>query len=446
MKKLLYMLLGIFAIGFIACKRSTSVYQSNVAQITSFRLMGQDSFPGLAAATFQVEDLYGVGLIRVKDSIKYGTRLTSVVPKMTFGATPSSVVFSYGTPTTYASFTGSQAIDFSQTPMQVTVTSQDGSVTKTYDIQVYAHKVNPDLVVWKQLNPQIYTPTNTEQHLLEHGNQLKLFVSDGSKIDLYTSGDGETWTQQATNLPATSRIKQIFAEGDSLYYLSGANIYASLDGQTWLQRTAPTGINIAAQLMTMAGKTLLVQNNADRSMALWSWKNRVFTDEHVTLDTVKFPVSGFAPVLFSRTGLRQQGLVLGGYDRHGDMVNGIWNIEYIPDYSTTDQGTFRVANFAAGRIIENIADATLLWYCNSLYKIGGIDAAGNIADSLIYVSKDEGISWAVADTANIKLPTQFGKRYATSGLIREADNSMLLVGGKNISGSLSDVWRGRLNQ
>ncbi len=74
-----------------ACNQSsTTSSTSSVAQLSAFSFAKNDSMPGLAQAVFTVEERLDTGLVWNKDSMLYGTRLDSVVPRFVFAATPGA--------------------------------------------------------------------------------------------------------------------------------------------------------------------------------------------------------------------------------------------------------------------------------------------------------------------------------------------------------------------
>lgn len=84
----------VLALGLmISCDNEKIVSYYSTATISSFKFASNDSFPGLAEATFVVDNLPDTGRIYLKDSIRYGTPLDSVVPVITFTNTVSGAVY-----------------------------------------------------------------------------------------------------------------------------------------------------------------------------------------------------------------------------------------------------------------------------------------------------------------------------------------------------------------
>lgn len=93
MKRYIPILIAILAVAVSGCSKSNSTTTtSSVAQLSTFYFAANDSFPGLAKATFKIEERIDTGLVYNQDSIQFGTPLDSVVPKFTFAATPGSAI------------------------------------------------------------------------------------------------------------------------------------------------------------------------------------------------------------------------------------------------------------------------------------------------------------------------------------------------------------------
>ena len=112
------------------CDKKTESTPSSMAQLSAFSFAAIDSMPGLAAAVFKVEERLDTGLVWNKDSMLYGTKLDRVVPRFTFAATPGAA--SLALPDTTVQLTGYDTLDFTKSPIYLTICSQDNSTTKTY--------------------------------------------------------------------------------------------------------------------------------------------------------------------------------------------------------------------------------------------------------------------------------------------------------------------------
>ena len=141
-------LLVLSAFELFSCdKERTSNQTSDVAQLTSFYFADIEDMPGLAEAKFKIDERLDTGLVTNQisqyDSMRYGTSLKKVVPKFTFAASPGSATMHLGDTTIELS--GTDTLDFTKTPIYLTIVSSDLSNTKVYEIKTTVHTVDPDL-------------------------------------------------------------------------------------------------------------------------------------------------------------------------------------------------------------------------------------------------------------------------------------------------------------
>ena len=156
MKRFLYIFACALTVILTGCEGGSSYYNSTayIARLSAFQFAKNDSMPGLQAAVFTIEELIDTGLVWNQDSILYGTRLDSVVPRLTFAATPSAAWIT--TPDTVCNLTGYDTLNFTKTPIYLTIVSSDKTNTKTYEIRATVHQQDPDLYTWTTLTDNIY--------------------------------------------------------------------------------------------------------------------------------------------------------------------------------------------------------------------------------------------------------------------------------------------------
>ena len=212
---------------------STTTQPSSVAQLSAFAFASNDSMPGLAAAVFTIEERLDTGLVWNKDSILYGTRLDSVVPRFVFAATPSATLLQLGD--TSIRLTGYDTLNFNKRPIYLTIKSQDGSTTKVYEIRATVHTVDPDLYDWTTLCTGIYPTDDSEQRVVELNDDFMMIANNGFEYTVFSSADGANWSSlgNPTGLPAGTKVRQIISDGTTLYYGQGNAIYTSTDALNW---------------------------------------------------------------------------------------------------------------------------------------------------------------------------------------------------------------------
>ncbi len=439
MKRFLY-LLSITAVLLCACSRSTETTQVNrsLAQLKSFYFVKNDSMPGLAKAVFTVEERNDTGLVWNRDSILYGTSLKRVVPRFTFAATPDAAYLTMND--TIHVLTGYDTLDFTKTPIYLTIRSADKSNIKTYEIRATVHQADPDLYTWTQLSAGVLGRDDCDQRVVETGNYFTMLTSNGFDLRAYRSEDGASWEDVGTmkGLPAGTKVRQIVSDGTTLYYGQDSMVYTSTDAVTW------TGKKVSHPITTLLlywNKHVwaLVQNNKKYELA------------YIEQDTLKlsglqpkadFPVSDFGTVCFISSSLRERAMIIGGFAENGLALNTRWNLEYSSHIK--ENNGYRLQEYSQDRpSFQSMTGISIVYYNNQLLLFGGVDGNMTYLGRDVLVSTDEGLNWTKADTTKNRLPEAYQARQKLSTIVRE--NSIFIFGGEDSEQTYSDVYRGRLN-
>ena len=98
-----------------------------------------------------VEDRIDTGLIRCKDSLRYGTSLERVIPKFVFNGGYPAAAYLY-MDTTVITLTGNDTINFEAANILLRIYSQDQTAQKWYRIQLYVHQVDPNQFTWHEVD------------------------------------------------------------------------------------------------------------------------------------------------------------------------------------------------------------------------------------------------------------------------------------------------------
>ena len=439
MKRFIY-IFGLLGIIFLsACEKSSSTTDtSSIAELKAFAFAANDSFPGLAKAVFTIEERLDTGLVWNKDSMLYGTRLDTVVPKFTFTATPGSAVLV--TPDTTCLLTGYDTLDFSKGPIYLTIRSADKTVTKTYEIRATVHQIDPDLYEWTQICEGIYPVDDSEQRVVEIGQDFVMIVSNGFELHAFRSPNGESWTDmgEPTGLPAGTSVRQIISDGTTLYYGQGDMLYTSPDAITW------TGHSVQYPVQTMLlywneRVWALALNNESYELATWQADSLQLTGLQ---PQGEFPISDFATVTFQSPSLRERALIIGGFAQNGKSLNTRWNLEYSPH--TTENEGYRLEEFSIDRpAFTSLTGASVISYNDQLLMFGGVDDKMQYFGREILFSVNEGLVWEQVDSTKNQLPEVYQARQKQNAIVR--GSFIYLFGGQDATTTFSDVYRGKLN-
>ena len=438
MRKYFYIFFAIFLVILTGCEGgSSSSTPSSVAKLSSFYFAANDSNPGLAEAVFTIEERLDTGLVWNKDSMLYGTRLDSVVPRYIFAATPSAAWLKM--PDTLCALTGYDTLDFSKGPIYLNIRSADRSTLKTYEIRATVHHADPDLYSWTVLTPQIYEIDDSEQKTVELDDSFVLIKSNGFALHVYQSEDGAEWLDmgEPTGLPAGTNVRQIISDGTTLFYGQGNKIYTSTDALTWTAQTV--AYPVVTMLLYWNSLIWVLVNNSGYELAY-------IDNDGLVLSGMRpdgpFPVSDFGTVVFQSASLRERAMIIGGFSENGESLNTRWNLEY--STHPMPKGEYRMEEFSIDRpSFTRLTGISVIWYNNQLMMFGGVDEKMNYFGREILISTDEGLNWVKADSTKNQLPEVYSARQKQTAIVR--DEYIYLFGGQDADVSYSDVYRGYLN-
>jgi len=450
MKRLFYIFLPLVAL-LGACSSETGTTTSSDATVSSFSLRN-DSFPGLKATTFVIEHLADTGRIYPKDSILFGSRLDSVIPSITFSASPSAAYLIMRDTTILLS--GADTLDFNKQPIYLKVVASDAVTVKWYKIEAYVHQIDPYLFNWECLTPAFCTAEpGTQQALLVH-NRLYWFNNNGFATQAYSSLDGYDWTDlQVSGLPEHCDARHIvYSEQENRFlYAQDSTLYSSTDGATWIEeQPLDPGYRFVCLLYELNHLTWAILERANSTqwilayrdaMHQWNYPQGMFSGDTLPGN---FPLSDFATVTYTNDDGQQHALLMGGYDRKGQMSNGAWNIECVKRYNDDESVYYyRVADYGASDPNrDKLSGIALVWYDHKLYRFGGLNATGAISDTIRW-SNDEGYTFYKADTTKNFLPLPYTPRQLSS-VVTDGEY-LYLIGGRDFSTHYADVYRARLN-
>ena len=442
-------ILFILASSLVACEQSEVSETSDENRVHTFTFYEDTLNPGLTEAIYKIKhlDYPDTGLIYSQDSLRFGTRLDSVVPSITYKATPGSATFYLPNDTIVS--TGYDTLDLTQGPVYLQVFASDMKTERWYKIDINVHKINPDLYVWENLVDNIFPQQNCETKAFYIKDQFVLFVNNGLSTQIYTSKDATNWAQSnttLTGLPTPCHVRDIVLHDNQLYYIDKDKLYASADIYNW-EETDYSGSTFEPINMLLSYNNLawcIVQDTTTKQLALATIQNNQITPQTNIEDYEDgyipntFPISDFAATSFTCSSERPRAIVVGGRNFNGDPVNSRWSFEYIPD-----ENKYRLKDFTISQPSFNtLTGASIIQYDGKLMMFGGIDNNLEWNSTMLY-SKDEGMNWQIPDTACNQLPMEYQSRQNQSVIVNQ--KSIYLIGGQSNTTSFSDVYRGRLN-
>jgi len=442
-------LLSSFVVLLSACldtTTETTAISSNPCFV-SLTFAANDSIPNIEDAVFTLEydALLNDSIIVNLDSLPYQTRIDSVNPTFSFYSTAGArLIFEKDS----VDISGTDTIDFSQS-VKLRNYASDGVTSKAYNIKVNVHKVEPEWYVWSKVI-DLDTHQATSQKAIVLKNILFYYLNNGTTNYLYKSADGYNWTTApVSNLPNNVTFSDLTAFNDSLYITDNNFIYKSANGSDWTAQSV-TNYNVKSILFSLNSKLWAVtQSKSDNSKYYFANSSDGIVWAVITSNVIpdRFPVNDFSALSFSsRTG-KPKAIVIGGTDSESKIMS--WS---------TENGTYWTTFSIENNTLDTLATgASIIPYDNKLLLFGKrTDKVSNHFKQSI----DEGLSWQIPDSTYNYLPTNYNYRSYQSAIVfkpatynatiplveKQTTNRIFVIGGKNETGILSDIWTGKLNR
>lgn len=441
--------LFILAILFIAsCSNNTKIANpSSDASIKALSIQYNDSSPKASTAVFTINDVDS--LIFNKDSLPYGTKVDSLYLNITFSSSLGFVMNdTISESNYYTSTVTSNHFNFTK-PVKITNLASDGKSTKTYQIEVRVHKVDPYLTTWSELNSNVLSLPAQNQKAVLLNNIFYFFHNYDSYNALYTSSDGINWSSQPapSNLPLDAKIRQMLVYNDSILLLyNGNTIYKSANGIDWKKYTLSGDPNYDYQALLFSFKDKLwavAQNKTDKTIRMASSLDGIHWNFSGQRTFTNFPVSDFASVSFKPTIGRKKVLVVGGINAQGNILNTRWSAEDVANSDTLYWVNLQNSYFK----MDYIMKSGIEYYGNKLLLFGGTNDAGDVVDGKkqLRQSIDQGLTWVVPDSTQNLMPDHYVYRSNASIINDSKNNTLYIIGGNTDTKPLADVWKIKVN-
>lgn len=392
---------------------------------------------------------YDNGLIYNADSLPVGTDISALKVTIDFLNTVNSAIFNITGATVQAdtaiNYTTSMtnSLDFTGRTV-LTVTSQDKSQVKDYEVKVLVHKVNPDTLIWNESwrrDLPGYRYTAIGHKVVKQGDVYRVLNYNGYESFLFTASTPNQieWSKESVTLPFVPQVQSLVATDDALYMLDTDGVlYTSTDGHEWTS----CGVTWHSVLGTYD----------DRVLGIIHGDDGYYHDEYphsynFTPSAVEdgFPVSHSSGMILTdnKWTISQQAMVVGGLDSNGKALSDVWGY---------DGNSWGKINNIHSNVIPALTDATLFAYYTyksakgvrryvrqeTWYLMGGKKADGTLNDK-IYLSDTQGISWREGGTT-LSQPGFMPKFYGAQAFVQF---ETLTVGGYNAPrrvSSLTSSW------
>lgn len=452
--KLLFAAFSVVILG--SCNESNTTYidesASANAQIYSLTLaaipttsLDTVNFKSLANTRFAIDQLRA--LIYNPDSLPYKTRLTKYLPTFKFD-NPSKIEVLYPKDSV-VSWTSADSIDFSLHP-QIRVIPANGNAanSRTYNIDIRIHKVDPDSLVWTNMTASHILPNTTEeQKTLLIGSMFYTFSIDyNNTFNLYTldkSATAPNWTKSTTTgIPNSVKLGSITYFNNTFYAVDASeNSYVSTNGVSWSQKNS----NIHSILGVLPSRTsstdslLLVVKDAGKYVFAKTFDmqnifivNKLSSDVDSNEIPVGFPSEGFTSVTtYEKYNLNVNDLlaVTAGVDFNNKETNLTWSFR-------EGTGRLEVVSNQSNNTFASVSGISTFVYNGYIYAL---------TNNLFYTTTSLGAYWTKGSLKQVLYPEM--PKASAQNVIVDEDNYIWIFGGVFDSNKaiVRQVWRGRIN-
>lgn len=411
----------------------TFSFPANLA-VSSFSLAADYHNPGLDSAYFSIDLQHGV--IFNADSLRKGTNVSKVVPKITFNSTVSEaiIVMSGGT-------TRQGEVDYQKNPtdsidftgdVTLRIQAADGSISTSYRIKVNVHKENPDTLIWNELassripsrmsDPKAIRTLETEEGIVS-----LIEEKDGSLTKACSATpENPVWTVTEVNLPFTPRVRTLNVVDNDLWILAG-------DGRLWkgssdLSAWEATDEYWDVMLGAYTGSVVGIRTENGK---------RVFA-QHPALDLIPsqipqdFPLSGMSNLvtLQNKWTVSPVAFFAGGVAADGKSSDTTWAFDGSEWIRLCEGGVpaLQGASIIPYYNYRRSADGKTMNEYNVWMLLGGRLESGEL-NRTVYVSYDNGVNWAKG-VSTLQLPAQIPAFMDCDHIVADIEHT----------GNLSDAW------
>lgn len=412
-----------------------AITYSNVA-VSKFSLLPNKSIINNLDSVFFSIDLEK-GLIFNADSLPKGTKVSRLVPEITFvgGMTKAELIFTKDNRTdTTVNFLANKtdSIDFTH-PVKLEVTAADGTSSFSYTIKVNVHLTDPDTLIWDKLEsaalPSRYSDPVAQKTLHFNGKYLCLIEEYNAQLTLSETADLNTgnWTKNEIEFGFVPIVDSFIATEKEMFLLDvEGSLYSSGDGTDW----TATGEIWTSIIGDYNGILLgLKENNGYLIHTAYPSQ----TEEVFNMPmSPSFPVSGISALGIIETKWSPTPIAIfaGGVTETGDLSSSIWGFDGVtwetinstplPALDSPMLARYMVYKDTPLPFREMAFEAWILF--------GGKTAEGILNDEM-FVSLDNGVNWSKA-SEYLKLPGEIPSLYGADILV--VDYSM--------STDLDDLW------
>lgn len=364
------------------------------------------------------------GVIFNADSLPVGTDVTKLVPVISYPSSASAVTLTQ----TGGKYTGeidyksnpSDSVDFSG-KVVLKITAEDKNSTRSYDIKVNVHKMEPDSLTWDHLAvipmPSRLGAPKQQKTIPYKGTSYTLLRESDESFTLAIATDllkGE-WKKDIPAFDFEPDVRTLNATSDLLYILDTAGVlHTSADGLAW-DNTGSVWTNIIGAY----GDAMLGICNEGGTLVHTCWPaDAGYYGAAVSSD---FPVKDYSDfVQFSnRWTTLPIGFMVGGRLADGSFTSKTWGFDgdhwavLSEDMTPPVAGATIVPYYVYRKTSSSLIQTEFsVWILIGGHRFDGKN------NRTIYVSYDNGVNWYAADK-QMQLPDHFPELWNLDGIVAE---------------------------
>ena len=339
----------------------------------------------------------------------------------------------------YELFVETDSFDYTQ-PLKILVTSTDGTYAREYKISLNVHTVDPNQLNWNKIAENPLASSADVRMSLKDGKLFVFSCDANGDVSLFTmsvSNFALCESEKVIGLPQVSNMNSLVLYAGNFYIATDGGIYSSTDGLVW--ENVPCKVDVKT-LFAASDKDNVIWAVANDSLAYANDIALGFTTVQPLSD--KFPLYDLSSVISPlRTNLNiNRYLLIGRATQGGQVQPQVWSkltnerkwVNYIPSSYNT-------------KLCPSLEGLVVFPYDDKLYAIGGkgIVAGKEInALSVIYASRDNGLTWEAFDDDGPSLPAELAGLDDPFTAFVDADGNIWLA----VCGENGAIWRGRMNK
>lgn len=406
-----------------------------IVAVKNFYLRANDSVMAKLDSVFFSIDL-NTGVIFNADSLPKGTNVTRLIPSITFANTMTKAEFSFlkdnrtDTVTNYLT-NPEDSIDFSH-PVTLNVTAQDGVNTFKYTIKVNVHTLDPDTLVWNNLQtsnlPARFSNPVSQKTVIKENVAYCLIEEYNGELTIAESKDlNEGLWQIQPYFPGFKASVESFTAAQYGFYMTDVNgeLYFSSDLKDW-KTTGQKWLNIFGAY----GSGVIGIKTSDASILHTRYPApEGYVEKEIAENFPIYNTSSLG-VIGSKWTDHQTAIMAGGVNRDGRLSNDVW---------AYDGENWAIINTGILPSLEAPMLARYVVYRDTPYIftkrefdvwmiLGGIDE-DNEMNRDVFFSYDNGVNWQLA-SESIQLPE----------IIPYLKGADVIVAGYEITTDLSEAW------